>query len=75
MTRRTRTPKPAAPSPLDRFGGKNPQRLDPTDETAVLTVKVPARLLRALDAVAARTGETRSAIARRLLLETTELGR
>lgn len=49
------------------------RRLDPDDETVVLTVRVPARVAHAIDLTAKRTGETRSAVARRLLLEAAEL--
>ena len=54
-------------SPLDNLGGANPSRLDPTDETVVLTVRVPRRVAQAIDREAAEEGETRSAYLRTIL--------
>jgi hypothetical protein len=55
------------PNPIDRFGGKNPERVDPADETIVVAVRLPARTVRALDAYARTRGQTRSSIAREIL--------
>jgi hypothetical protein len=54
-------------SPLDNFGGANPSRLDPTDETVVLTVRVPRRVAREIEMDAAERGMTRSEYVRERL--------
>lgn len=66
MTRRRPAP---APNPIDRFGSKRPERLDPQDETIVVTLRIPARYVRELDRLAADVDTTRSAWARHALLE------
>ena len=67
--KRTPAPAPAErePGPIANFGGKNPTRVDPSDETVVVTVRVPARVARALDAYADARGSTRSQVVRELL--------
>jgi len=60
-------PRPS--SPIDNFGDKRPERVDPTDETIVVTLRIPARYVRELDRLAADVETTRSAWARHALLE------
>lgn len=66
MPRARRKP---APNPIDRFAGKNPERVDPADETVVVAVRLPARYVAELDRLAADVDDTRSAWARHALLE------
>lgn len=60
------TPEPA-PSPIDNFGDRRPKRVDPNDETVVVSARVSATVAARLDERAKIAGLTRSAYLRRLL--------
>lgn len=66
---RVKLTRPEPSSPIDRFGDKRPERLDPKDETVVVTLRIPARYVRELDRLAADVETTRSGWARDALLE------
>lgn len=62
MSRRKRTS-----SPIDRFGGKNPSRLDPDDETVIVAVRLPRRIAAKIARKAEKEGQTRSEYLREIL--------
>ena len=68
VKRPTPAPEPApTPNPIDNFGDRRPKRVDPNDETVVVTVRVSATVAARLDERAKIAGLTRSAYLRRLL--------
>lgn len=64
MSRRKRTS-----SPIDRFGGKNPSRLDPDDETVIVAVRVTRETSERLNARARELGASRSEVVRWILAD------